>query len=156
MGLPQLSAVYDSISWDKKHPALVHLRSVIREHGDVAEICKAIDADPVGWFAPHHFLWGMQIRNSLRQAGFGENYWPVGNLDDIYVELVEDAVRMPESEKDANLSISVDNWQLDSIVCVECGEETDTCCGMCRAPLCGDYKCVFKHVERHLSERDSK
>jgi hypothetical protein len=34
----------------------------------------------------------MAVRNLLRKGGFGEKELGVGNLDDVYVELVEQAV----------------------------------------------------------------
>lgn len=43
---------------------------------------------PAGW----HFRGGMAVRNLLRKGGFGEKELGVGNLDDVYVELVEQAV----------------------------------------------------------------
>lgn len=46
-----------------------------------------------GWYAPYHFGWGMAVRNKLRDAGFGEKEFGVGNLDNIYVKLVEDAMK---------------------------------------------------------------
>lgn len=39
-----------------------------------------------------HFEGGMVVRNSLRAAGFGDDYFGC-NLDDVYIELVEAAVR---------------------------------------------------------------
>lgn len=89
MGLSQLKAAYDAIPAEKKAPAIAMLKAKLV---DQSEIKAAIAEDPEGWFAPYHFYWGMAVRNLLRTEGYGEDYWPVGNLDDIYVELVEDAV----------------------------------------------------------------
>jgi hypothetical protein len=44
---------------------------------------------PDGW----HFGGGMAIRNLLRKHGFSEEYFGVGNLDDIYIGLVEEAMQ---------------------------------------------------------------
>jgi len=41
------------------------------------------------------FGFGMQVRNALRRAGFGEQELGVPSLDDIYVDLLEAAVRQP-------------------------------------------------------------
>jgi hypothetical protein len=40
-----------------------------------------------------HFGFGMTVRNALRRAGFGEEYFGVHNLDDIYIDVIEEAVR---------------------------------------------------------------
>lgn len=45
------------------------------------------------WPAAYHLGWGMGVRNGLRQHGFGEKDFGVLNLDNIYVELVEEAVQ---------------------------------------------------------------
>ena len=39
-----------------------------------------------------HSTLGVQVRNALRQAGFGEEAWPIWSLDDYYLVLVEAAV----------------------------------------------------------------
>jgi hypothetical protein len=57
-----------------------------------AEGRALITADPENWFAPYHFSWGMAVRNELRSGGFGEDFWPIWNLDDIYVPLAERAL----------------------------------------------------------------
>ena len=90
MGLPQLRKSYDDLLWEKKYPAIEFLKKLTKE--DAEEIRKAIKADPKSWFAGYHFNWGMWVRNQLRSAGYGENYFGIQNLDDIYCELVEDAV----------------------------------------------------------------
>lgn len=46
--------------------------------------------EPSSWMSPFHFTAGMAIRNLLRDAGFGEKEMGVTNLDNIYVELVEE------------------------------------------------------------------
>ena len=40
-----------------------------------------------------HFGFGMQVRNALRRAGFGEQEFGVRSLDDVYVDLLEAAVQ---------------------------------------------------------------
>lgn len=48
---------------------------------------------PVGW----HFYGGMQLRNHLRDGGFTEDGLGVMNLDDVYIDLIREAVeRMDE------------------------------------------------------------
>jgi len=51
-----------------------------------------------GW----HFVSGMQIRNLLREAGFGEEGLGIENLDYIYTRLVERAVLGHELERGEN------------------------------------------------------
>ena len=41
-----------------------------------------------------HFNFGMAVRNSLRQAGYGEKELGIHNLDCCYVQLVEDAIKL--------------------------------------------------------------
>ena len=59
---------------------------------DAKNIENAYKASPSDWYVPYHFYWGMSVRNTLRGRGFGEDYFGVHNLDDIYVELVEEAL----------------------------------------------------------------
>jgi len=92
MGLPENMLVYQYIPTSKKEVAKKFLSELIPEKVK-RKIRKEIKRDPEGWFTPYHFHWGMGIRNELRQNGYGEAYFLVKNLDDIYVELVEDAVR---------------------------------------------------------------
>lgn len=54
----------------------------------VAERIRQEAQDPE-WFAAHHFLGGMGVRNKLRMHGFGEKEFKIGNLDDYYVGLIE-------------------------------------------------------------------
>ena len=58
------------------------------------EIRTAIANDPEGWNIPYHSFWGMGVRNFFRGKGFGEDYFGIDNLDCIYVQLVEDAVKV--------------------------------------------------------------
>lgn len=44
------------------------------------------------WLGPR-FGFGMQVRNALRHAGFGEEALSVPDLDDVYVDLLEAAVQ---------------------------------------------------------------
>lgn len=60
-------------------------------------IREATEKDPEGWWINYHFGWGMGIRNALRQSGFGERELNASNMDNVYVELVERAVKLLES-----------------------------------------------------------
>lgn len=90
MGLKECKKIYNKITMDKKIPAIEFLKNNLREK---EKIRKEIKKNPETWFAPYHFHWGMFIRNLLRNNKFGEKYFEIGNLDDIYVELVEDALK---------------------------------------------------------------
>jgi len=83
---------YNNLPAEKKTPVVELLRREISEQ-DQEKIRAEIAADPENWISPYHFFFGMSIRNLLRQKGFGEDYWPIWNLDDIYVWLLEEAVR---------------------------------------------------------------
>ena len=85
--------MYDAISQDKKTPALAIFAEI---PVDVeAEIRSAFVADPEHWWRASGFrLWGMAVRNLLRSRGFDSDYFQVHNLDDIYVLLVEEALKL--------------------------------------------------------------
>jgi len=50
-----------------------------------------IKENPTKWYVMHHFSWGMAMRNLLRENGYGEQELGIGNLDDYYVALIEQA-----------------------------------------------------------------
>jgi hypothetical protein len=83
---------YNSIPDSKKAPALEMLRKEITPE-DQDKMRQEIALTPEDWYVPYHFWFGMAIRNLLREKGFGEKYWGIWNLDDIYVWLLEEAVR---------------------------------------------------------------
>jgi hypothetical protein len=61
------------------------------------QVRAACAADPEGWYTEFHFGWGMAVRNLLREKNFGEDYFHVHNLDDIYVALIEEALGLEDS-----------------------------------------------------------
>lgn len=75
-----------------KAPALAMLK--VELSTDVARIKDAFKKFPKEWWIQYHFGWGMAIRNLLRRKGFGEDYFKIDNLDDYYVELVEEALEL--------------------------------------------------------------
>ncbi len=91
MGLKECKIIYNALSIKKKEKAIKFLKKWIYKK-DILKLRKLIKKDPVGWFGLYHHGWGTAIRNALRHNGFGEEYFGIRNLDDIYVELVEDAV----------------------------------------------------------------
>lgn len=84
------ASLYASLPVEKKRQAVEFLRKELAPAA--AEIRAAIKADPENWVLPYHFGWGMATRNALRKAGFGEEFFLIANLDDIYVRLVEEAM----------------------------------------------------------------
>ena len=82
----------------RPHPLWATAVQFLREHlsADVqAQIREAIPTE--AWPAAYHTFWGMGIRNALREAGYGEGPFGIANLDNIYVELVEAAVKEKET-----------------------------------------------------------
>ena len=84
--------MYSSLTPELKAPALEML--AVELAPALEEILPMYKADPKDWASPHHFFWGMEVRNLLRDKGFGEAYFDVPNLDDIYVPLVEEALKL--------------------------------------------------------------
>lgn len=89
--------LWKSLPKDKKNPVFEMVRSELP--AEVQEkIKEAFKADPKNWWVGYHFGWGMGFRNLMRDKGFGEKYWPVDNLDDIYTYVVEDALELIQPE----------------------------------------------------------
>jgi len=86
--------IYRAIPEAKRHQAIGFLFGKLTDQDRIRE---AIKADPKEWWACYHFFWGMSVRNLLRQHGMGEDFFGVANLDDIYIELVEDAMQMADA-----------------------------------------------------------
>lgn len=82
--------MFKDLTPEVKAPALAMLADELKTV--VPEIKKAYAADPDGWYVGYHFGWGMAVRNLLREKGFGEEYFKIHNLDDIYVALVVEAL----------------------------------------------------------------
>ena len=78
----------------KKSPLWSSAVLYLREDSDTSLKQHALELyadDPEGWMLPYHFTTGMWIRNQLRDSGFGEQEFNIANLDNIYIELVEEA-----------------------------------------------------------------
>ena len=87
--------MYASLTPELKAPALEMLRTELAQVRD--QIRAAYTAAPTDWYVSYHFGWGMAVRNLLREKGFGEDYFHIHNLDDIYVPLVEEAFGLKDS-----------------------------------------------------------
>ena len=88
----ECNLMYSEIPQDKKDAAIKAFRE-----SDYApqfpEIREKIADDPENWIAPYHMFWGMNVRNFFRRKGFGEEFFGIDNLDCIYRQLVENAVK---------------------------------------------------------------
>ena len=82
--------MYKNISQEIKKPVIEMLKNQLIP--DMKEIKKLMLLKKEDWWIGYHFGWGMGIRNLLREKGFGEEYFGIHNLDDIYINLVEEAV----------------------------------------------------------------
>jgi len=65
---------------------------------------KAIAKDP-DWYISRHFTWGMYIRNLLRKDCCLDVDLPSGNWDDVYIQVVEAAIRK------GNIKLSLNNFR---------------------------------------------
>ncbi len=84
----KLARVHGSI-WSG---AVVFLRKWI-PHDTKREIREGLKRDRDFIIAGgRHFTWGMQVRNELRRNGFGEKNFEIDNMDNIYVELIREAL----------------------------------------------------------------
>lgn len=88
----ECAQMYKDLTPEVKTPALAMLRTELAPV--VPQVKAAYLVDPEGWIAHYHFGWGMAVRNLLREKGFGEEYFKIHNLDDIYVALVEEALEL--------------------------------------------------------------
>lgn len=84
--------MYNSLTPELKAPALKLLAEELSPAK--ADIQKAYATKGKNWWVDHHLFWGMSVRNFLREKGFGEEYFKVHNLDDIYIALVEEALEL--------------------------------------------------------------
>ncbi len=83
---------YTAITPEVKAPALSLLTELLEPMA--AQIRLDYEKDPVNWWKQGHFHFGLAVRNQLRRKGFGEDYFGITNLDDIYVFLVEDTLKL--------------------------------------------------------------
>jgi hypothetical protein len=88
----ECARMYAELSDDLRIPALLCLRKELNPV--LSEIKNAYRKDPKNWYVGYHFGWGMSVRNLLREKGFGEEYFKIHNLDDIYVALIEEALEL--------------------------------------------------------------
>jgi hypothetical protein len=85
----ECEAAYRAIPEEAKTPALAALKDALTPVE--ADIRLAHQARPSDWWKGHTLM-GIALRNLLRSKGFGEEYFGVHNLDDIYVYLIQDAL----------------------------------------------------------------
>lgn len=85
------------------------IRTLIEKHGHLEWNWHLHDKDIIELYPQEkkyavllspQFGFGMQVRNALRRAGFGEQEFGVYSLDDVYVVLLEEAVQEEPSPDD--------------------------------------------------------
>ncbi|GEM_PF-3458825 len=84
--------MYAAIPSEVKAPALSLLISLLEPV--LPEIRADYAKDPLNWWKQGHFHFGLAVRNQLRRKGYDEKYFSVNNLDDIYVFIVEEALKL--------------------------------------------------------------
>lgn len=84
--------MYAAISHEIKAPALSLLVELLEPVA--VEIRTDFGKDPHCWWKRGHFHFGLAVRNQLRRKMYDEDYFGVSNLDDIYVFLVEEALKL--------------------------------------------------------------
>ena len=89
-----------NLSQDNRQKMIYYLRVKLPEDFK-EELIKKIKNDPKEWYLnsdlnmmPFHFNHGMAIRNLLRSGGFSEEKIGIDNLDNIYVEILEEVVNV--------------------------------------------------------------
>jgi hypothetical protein len=83
---------YDAIPTEIKSPVLAVLAEILQPAE--ADIRITFEKQPENWWIGPYFAWGSVFRNLLRKLGYDEQYFNISNLDDIYVFLVEDALKL--------------------------------------------------------------
>jgi hypothetical protein len=83
---------YTAIPSEIREPALSLLASLLEPVSP--EIRADYAKDPINWWKQGHFHFGLAVRNQLRRKGYDADYFGVSNLDDIYVFLVEEALKL--------------------------------------------------------------
>lgn len=86
------SEAYATIPIEIKAPALSLLAELLEPMA--AQIRLDYGKDSVNWWKQGHFHFGLAVRNQLRRKGFAEGYFGVANLDDIYIPLVKEALKL--------------------------------------------------------------
>lgn len=90
--LEESREVYAAIPASLREPALALLTALLEPVSP--EIRADYTKDPINWWKHGHFHFGLAVRNQLRRKGFDAAYFGVSNLDDIYVFLVEEALKL--------------------------------------------------------------
>jgi hypothetical protein len=80
----ECEAMYAAIPPDLKSPAIALLAETFESNTS--------SEPPKLWYKSR--LIGIALRNLLRARGFDEGYFHIRNLDDIYIPLVEEALKL--------------------------------------------------------------
>ncbi len=86
--------VYAELSPEIRARGVAILKEVIDEHDKEFVRQAIVQYGKCHWVHKlmAHFGWGMWIRNQLRDHGLKDDMVPTNNLDDYYVQMVEEAV----------------------------------------------------------------
>lgn len=77
-----------------------YVQGLIAKHGKHEWAVCVLNMDEKskdGLFIPltFHFMGGgMFIRNHMRDGGYGEEYFEIENIDDVYIDIIETAVEL--------------------------------------------------------------
>ena len=88
---------FHEVRFNELPPELVaicvdHIRQELPE-STLQDIREQMADDPIHWCSPHHFGWGMSMRNLLRDV-VADDELPSGNWDDYYVKIIEEAAHV--------------------------------------------------------------
>ena len=92
MTLEERQGVYARVTPEIKAPVLTLLTELLEPMA--AQIRSDFAANPENWWKRGYFHFGLAIRNQLLRRGYDANYFGVGNLDDIYIFLVKEALEL--------------------------------------------------------------
>ena len=84
--------IFAELDVEKRKAAVLYLCEVIPEDMR-CQIAELVKRTPRTWWGLHQRILGTHVRKELRKNGFGEEFMGVENLDDVWVELVEEAVK---------------------------------------------------------------
>jgi len=87
----EMLRVYNSLDKKTKKRAIKFLSKKIPQ-SKKEFLREEIKKDEL-WWCQYHFNVGMYIRNLLRDNGYGEKEFGITNLDDIYIQLLVDAIK---------------------------------------------------------------
>lgn len=90
--MPQyFSTDYTALDPDLRKEAAASVKALLSEKESVS-LRNAIKTDPESWWTGFHFIQGARLRTELEVAGFTAERFGVDSLDDIWMDILYDAV----------------------------------------------------------------